>query len=368
MSPEQYAPSRRGRPALGHDVRRIVIVRALFLGDLLLATPAWRALRRRFPRAEFTLVGLPWADEFVARVPRLIDRFVPFPGYPGLVELPVDAARTAAFLAEQRAYGYDLALQMHGDGTASNGLVAELGAAASVGLALPGDTRLDVPMPWPDDCHEALRWLGLAGALGAATADIRLELELSAADERWGEALLGPAPEAPLVGLHLGAKDPARRWPASRFAALGAALRRHAGAAIVLTGGPHERPLTAEAASLLDAPALDLAGQTDLGSFAAVVRRLDLLVTNDTGASHVAAAVGTPSVVLFGPTRPAHFAPLDGRRHVAVDALAHAPAGCGPADALARLPVQPVLDAACAQLLRRAGGLAERAVGGGGAR
>jgi ADP-heptose:LPS heptosyltransferase len=168
-----------------------------------------------------------------------------------------------------------------------------------------------------------------------------------------------------MVGLHVGAKDPARRWPASRFAALGKALRRLTGAGIVLTGGPHERLLTAEVASLIDAPCLNLSGQTDLGSFAAVVRRLDLLVTNDTGASHVAAAMGTPSVVLFGPSRPAQFAPLDRGRHIVVDALDFAPAGADGAQALAQLPIRPVLDVAVGRLARRATALVERAVGGG---
>lgn len=367
MSPEpRTAELRRGSP-FAADVRSIAIVRALFLGDLLMTTPAWRALRRRFPRAEITLIGLPWAEEFAARVPQLIDRFVPFAGYPGLLEQPYDPEGTAAFLAEQRAYGYDLAVQMHGDGTNSNALVAELGARATVGLARPGDTRLDVSRPYRDDENEVQRWLGLAAALGAPAGDARLELGITPHDEAWADALLGFASGGPRVGLHLGAKDPARRWPASRFAALGNALQRQ-GATVVLTGGPHERLLTVEAASLLDAPALNLSGQTDLGSFAAVVRRLDLLVTNDTGASHVAAAMGTPSVVLFGPTRPTQYGPLDARRHLAVDALELAPAGCDGGEALAQLPVRPVLAAAEAQLARYVPAtLAERAVGGEGA-
>ena len=97
-------------------------------------------------------------------------------------------------------------------------------------------------------------------------------------------------------------------------------------------------------------PPLDLAGATDLGTFAALIARLDLLVTNDTGASHLAAATATRSVVLFGPSRPGRWAPLDGARHRVVDALAAAPPGTDPAAALARLPVETVL-AACDEAL-----------------
>src|SRR5690349_237428 len=95
-------------------VRRIAIFRALQLGDLLVAVPALRSIRAGFPGAEITLIGLPWAASFAARFDRYIDRFVPFEGYQGIQEVPYDPARSQAFIAEQRAYGYDLVIQMHG--------------------------------------------------------------------------------------------------------------------------------------------------------------------------------------------------------------------------------------------------------------
>jgi hypothetical protein len=94
---------------------------------------------------------------------------------------------------------------------------------------------------------------------------------------------------------------------------------------------------------------IDLAGQTGLGEFAAVVAALDLLVTNDTGASHVAAATRTRSVVLYGPSRPERWAPLDQDVHCRIDALAHV-AGSDGAAALQHLRVEPVL-AACVAMM-----------------
>lgn len=369
MSLERHAASPRRGPVLGHTIRKIAIVRALFLGDLLMTTPAWRALRRRFPRAEITLIGLPWAEDFVARVPHLIDRFVPFVGYEGIPELPYDAARTAAWLDEQRAYGYDLAVQMHGDGSVSNGLVAELGAWATLGFARPGDHRLDVSLSCVHDRNEVVRWLDLVATIGARAAGTQLDLRVDEDDDGVAAELIAPARGRLAIGMHIGAKDPARRWPARQFAALGAALQRLCGATIVLTGGAHERELAAEVAASLDGDVINLAGDTHLGSFAALVRRLDLLVTNDTGASHIAAAVGAPSVVMFGPSRPFQYAPLDQERHLAVDALHHLPAITDGGTALQQLAVQPVLDAALRQLARfdSAGGTAaprERAVAG----
>jgi ADP-heptose:LPS heptosyltransferase len=333
--------------------QRIVIFRALFLGDLLMTTPAFRALRQRFPETEITLIGLPWATEFVRRSGGTLDRFVPFAGYEGIIEVPFDAERTANWLAEQRAYGYDLAIQMHGDGSITNGLLCELGARFTVGIAQPGDTRLDRAQPLLGG-NEVLRWLTLMGELGAAQHDTHLALDVFDADIAAAAALLAELPRrGPLIVLHPGAKDPARRWPIEAFAALGDALVERYQANLLVTGAASEQDLTAALCAALHAPTLDLGGRTDLGAFAALISRLDLLVTNDTGASHIAAARQTPSVVLFGPTRPAQFAPLDRELHLVVDAVEHNAT-------LATLPVAPVL-AACEQQLHVS--LDERSVG-----
>lgn len=352
------------RADLPSEVRRIVIYRALFLGDLLMAAPAWQALRRRFPAAEISLIGLPWAEQLLGHLPGLIDRLIPFPGFPGIKEVPYLPERTARFLEAQRAYGYDLAIQMHGDGSVSNGLAQALAARASLGFARPGDTRLSSGLPHRPGQHEVLRWLELVAAVGAPADDPRIPFRLDERDLSRARDLLPRPSGAPLIGLHVGAKDPARRWPAPRFAALGQQLHQRTGASFVLTGGADERPATTVVRSLIGAPTIDLTARTTLGEFAAVLSQLDLLVTNDTGASHLAAALGVPSVVLFGPSRPANFAPLDRGLHRVVDALEHAPAGRDAAAALRDLPVGPVLTSALEQLAtHRTAPLAARTIG-----
>lgn len=345
---------------LQSEIRRIAVFRALYLGDLLCATPALRLLRRRFPAAEITLIGLPWADELVRRLPSL-DRLEVFPGYPGIAELPHDAGKTRAYVDAARAYGYDLAIQMHGDGSVSNGFVAELGARFSLGYRAGADGRLTASLPYESGEHEALRWLRLVDALqiaesrlqlteSAAQSAIEIDFPITDAERDRAAELLPTANGGPLIALHAGAKAAARRWPAARFAALADALAERYGASIVLTGGAQERQLTADVRRAMRHPALDLAGETDLGTFAAAIDRLDLLVTNDTGASHLAAATGTPSVVLFGPSRPEQWAPLDRERHRVVDALALAGPAADPSTALGRLPVEAVLEA-CEEML-----------------
>jgi lipopolysaccharide heptosyltransferase II len=341
----------------GAPVERIVVLRALFLGDLLCAVPAFRALRRRYPAAEITLIGLPWAEELIRRLPT-IDRFLPFPGYPGIVEVEYSPERTAAFLAETRAYQYDLAIQMHGDGNISNSFVAELGARMSLGYRRSADSRLTASLLYQRDEHEIRRWVRLIAALDRAGAQppgtpdsLATEFPITPSDALSAAQLLFAAPAFPLVGLHPGAKVKTRRWPAERFAALADTLIERYGADIVLTGSAAEQQLTATVRRAMHHPALDLAGQTDLGPFGAVIARLDLLVSNDTGAAHMAAAVGTPSVVLFGPGRPEQWGPLDRQRHQVVDAWALAGQADHPIAALRQLPVAPVL-AACEAALK----------------
>jgi ADP-heptose:LPS heptosyltransferase len=324
----------------GTDSSRIAIFQALNLGDFLCATPALRAIRCRFPAAEITFIGRPWAEEFVARL-ATVDRFLPFPGYPGIAESPTGAARAAP-----RWPRFDLAIQMHGSGEVSNGFLAALEATRSVGFGPPGDQRLTTALSWVESEPEPLRWLRLAEAIGAAPAGRSIEFPLTSAERIKAVVLIGPPDGRPVIGLHVGSSHPSRRWPAESFARLGDSLANERQARIVLTGSDQERSLTAAVRGAMNAPALDLAGMTDLGEFAAVISALDLLVTNDTGASHVAAATRTRSVVLFGPSRPGRWAPLDRLRHQVVDAASYPGAPADGTAALHALPVDDVL-AAC---------------------
>jgi ADP-heptose:LPS heptosyltransferase len=335
---------------------RIAIFHARSLSGLLCAAPAFHALRARFPHAELTLIGPPCGTDFVARSPHL-DHALPFPGWPGLDNTTPDPDDLAQFLVAARAAQFDLALQMHDDGAVSNSLMAALGAHITYGYRQDeGDRRLDWSMLYREDEHVTLRLLKLIAPLGARTPDRRPIFPLMPEEEASAAALLDLHPTRAgrwrrrLVALHIGATDPARRWPAKRFAALGDLLWAVHGVALILTGSASECPIADDVMRELHAPALNLVGQTDLGTVAALIAQLDLLVTNDTVASHLAAASGTSSVVLFGPTRPKHRAPLDRIRHRAIDARAIVTWCNDGVRALRHLPVEAVMAVCDAQL------------------
>jgi ADP-heptose:LPS heptosyltransferase len=330
---------------LSPSIRKIAVFRALHLGDFICATPALRALRSRFPSAEITLIGLPWAEDVLRRLP-LVDRFEVFPGFPGVPETPYVPERTGRFLERMQRKEFDLALQLHGDGCVSNGFLTRLGARLSLGYstASESDLRLTRVLPWIEEENEVRRWSRLVRLLGAISDD-QVVFPIGPEEEVHARKLLDAASTdaRPRIGIHCGAKLPSRRWPIERFASLGKALSEHAGATLVLTGAEHERPLTARLRRELQGPVIDLTGRTSLGTLGGVIGQLDLLVTNDTGVSHIAAATRTPSVVLFGPSDPRRWAPIDRKRHRIVDA---ASAGHRHEDVLADLDVDRVLETA----------------------
>lgn len=315
---------------------RIAILRALQLGDLLCSVPALRALRAAAPSATITLIGLPWAREFVARFSAYLDEFIEFPGWPGLPERALDVAAVPPFLADAQSRRFDLAVQLHGSGGIVNELTVLLGARANAGFYVPGQWCPDAErfIAWPDDAPEIHRYLRLTAHLGAPSSDDRLEFPLTARDRAErdatlascapGEAAAAIAPRRYVV-VHPGSQLPSRRWAPQRFAQVADALAAN-GLAVVLTGTVAEQPLAGAVAAAMRAPCINLAGRTTLGAVAALIEGARLVVCNDTGVSHIAAALTTPSVVICSGADPHRWAPLDARRH---RVLAH-PVPCRP--------------------------------------
>jgi ADP-heptose:LPS heptosyltransferase len=188
---------------------------------------------------------------------------------------------------------------MYGANPAANEVAERFGARETAGFFVTGATQADLAthLPYPQHLHELDRHLALFEHLGIPAGSRELEFPLAAEDRAEAAAALAGV-EGPYACLHPGATSQSRRWPPERFAAVGDALADR-GFAVLVTGVPSERELTASVVGAMRAPARDLAGATSLGGYGAVLDGAALLVCSDTGAAHMAAALGTPSVVIF---------------------------------------------------------------------
>jgi ADP-heptose:LPS heptosyltransferase len=286
------------------------------LGDWLCATPALRALRIAAPHARIVACGLPWTAELARRLPT-VDDFVEFPGHPELPERRPDPGALEAFVAAMRARRFDLALQLHGSGSIVNPLLASLNARATVGFATPGTAAgLTRGVPWPEHGSEIERCLALTDALGVAREGLGLDFPVLAADREAAARLLE---EAGVHGrfaiVHPGSQLPSRRWPPDRFAAVADSLAGQ-GLAVVVTGTAGEQALAAALQAAARRPLVNLCGRTATPAvLGALVDSAALVVSNDTGVSHIAAALATPSVIVASGSEVQRWAPLDRRRH-----------------------------------------------------
>ena len=298
--------------------RSIAILRALQLGDLLCAVPAWRALRAFLPESHIALIGLPWARAFVRRFHRYIDEFIEFPGYPGLPERPVSVRSVPGFLSHMQARHFDLALQMHGSGHFVNEIVMLFRASAAAGFYVPGALCPDESrfLFYPDGVSEIRRHLRLMEFLGVPLRGEELEFPLTPEDE---EALLTVEEARGLIPreyacLHPGGRGANRRWSPEEFAGVGDALFAR-GLQVVLTGTADEADLARTVERNMRSRPIGLTGRTDLGAMGVLMSRARLLVANDTGVSHMAAALHLPSVIVVTGSDPVRWGPLNRRRH-----------------------------------------------------
>ncbi len=308
---------------LPFPLRKVALLRASRIGDFVCATPAFRALRLALPGARLSLIALPQVRELAARCPYL-DEFICFPGYPGIADQYFEPSASTAFFAEMQAREFDLAIQMHGSGVFSNPVALMLGARATAGFIRAEDSagRLDAAMIFPSGEHTVRGLLRLLDFLGIPPRGEHVEFRLLPEDQAAAEALLAGI-ERPLIGVNPAARDPRKIWPSERFALTACRLRLERGGTVVIIGGPEDRDrrLGERLAGFCGPPVINLAGRESLSEMGAVISQLDVLVTNDSGPAHIAYALGTPTVTVFGFTDPAEWGPLEPERHRVVAAM-----------------------------------------------
>lgn len=282
-------------------VQRIAVLRANALGDYVFALPALEALRAAYPRAEIVLLCAGWIAGLVSGRPGPATRAVPVPAFRGVTAPPEgaeDEAEQARFLAAMAAERFDLAVQIHGGGRHSNPLARRLGARLTIGLRAPDAPPLDRDVPYVYYQREVLRYLEVVALAGAPPVTVEPRLAVTA-DDLAAAARVVPEDGRPLVVIHPGVGDERRRWPAEQFAALGRALAGR-GARLVLTGAAQDAALCARVAGLIGPGGAENAcARLSLPGLAGLLSRGRLMISNDTGPLHLAAAVGAATVGVY---------------------------------------------------------------------
>ena len=266
----------------------VLILRALGLGDLLTAVPALRAIARAFPHHRRVLAA-PGALAPLAHLTGAIDDVLDTPSLatPSLAQMP------------------DVAVNLHGRGPQSHHALLALWPRRLIAFAHPEVPETAGAPTWREDEHEVERWCRLLAGHGVPAQPA--DLDLAPPD------LPAPRHAAGATLIHPGAASEARRWPAPRWAAV-ARAERDAGRRVLVTGGAGEAKLAQRVArdAGLDDDAVHADG--DVLALAALVAAAGRVAVGDTGVAHLATALGTPSIILFGPTPPARWGPPSWRR------------------------------------------------------
>jgi heptosyltransferase II len=289
---------------------RILIRGANWIGDAVMTIPAMRELRRLFPDAEITLYIRPWA-EGIFRDAALVDK---------ILAVGTKSSRFSATLAEGRLlkqHGFDMAV-LFTNSFQSAAVVRFAGILKRFGYAREGRGVLlsdpIKPPAWRYERHQVYYYLNIVSQierrlLGTETVDENEPVcTLAVSEERGGNARAflenaGGDLSKRIVAFGAGSTNSmAKRWGSEKFAELGSKLSVELDANVLLLGAKNESDVSRQVIGLANADIIDLAGATDLAMATAILSECDLFVSNDMGLAHIAAAVGTKTIVIFGPT------------------------------------------------------------------
>ncbi len=295
---------------------KIAIFRALYLGDFLCSVPALRAIRKHYPDAEITWIGLSQMKSLAMRFPEYIDHYISFPGYPLLTEGPMDVDAFSSFLEAVRAKSFDIIFQLQGKGTIINNLLKSFNARRIIAFTHTTARVNKNAMLYPEDRHEVERHLALLKHAGIPSQGTHLEFPLTDEDQMDLQSAIPSLPR--YVCVHPGAKASWRRWPTAYFAALGDFVAEK-GFQVVITGTHDEFGLAEEVSRLMRHPPVITSGKLSLGGTAALLNKSSFLISNCTGVWHMAAALQVPSLVISMDGEPERWGPMSKKLHQTID-------------------------------------------------
>ena len=288
-------------------MKKILVFSFSFIGDAVLSTAVIQPLRKRFPDAHITFLVGPRAFDLLATDPNIdativYDNQDEHAGWKGRFHL----------IKTLRADKFDLVVNLR------DSLTARCIGAEHWGMVRGDGNR-----------HAVIRYLEALQRRGVDTTDAHPHLQLTEAEHAAAHHFLaksGFTSERMLIGIHPGGNWEYKLWDARNYAQVASTLAKKRNAAILLFAGPNERELQAQVAEMMDVPPV-LVKTDDLRHLAALISACDVYIGNDTGPMHIAGAVGTPVVALFGSTNHHRSGPY-GENHTVVQSGINL--GCNP--------------------------------------
>jgi len=336
------------------DAKKILVMRYRFIGDTVLTVPFLKNLRKAFPAAQIDLMIEPFSGQVIEGCP-YVDRIIPFE----FKTIHTYSAETERGKLEGyrhywrliRESGYDAAFVLKRS-LSSALLVLAAGVRRRIGFATEGrGLLLTDRVKYRQDQHEVQNFLDCLRVLDIPVRDTALELWPTRENDYKVASLLGSAGwqyDDLKIIIHPAASLPAKQWPLDRFASVMAALRDRYQARFIYTGAAGDAALYREIENRGPFNGLDLCGTMSLRENISVYRTANLFFGVDSGPMHMAAAVGTPVVALFGPTDERKWGPWGEGHSVITKRLSCHPCKphkCGNNECMQRITVDDALEA-----------------------
>lgn len=294
--------------------KRILVLRYRFIGDTILTVPFLRNLRLAEPDAFIAWVVAPGSSEVIKGIP-YVDELIYWD--PQTIHADSSGAHKTwreklQFLKTLREHEFDKAYVLKRSlGSAIMAYIS--GAGERVGFATEGRSLLLTKrVPYRNDQHEVLNFLDVLRRDGVPVVDDHLEAWLSPEEELFAENFYrnaGIQPDESLIGIHPFAANPPRAWHLDNFIELANRLQSEKNCRIVFFGGPRDKDAVPELLTKMSSVPVLAIGGTTIRQSMALIKRLKLLVCNDSGIMHLAASLQVPLVALFGPQSPVKFGP-----------------------------------------------------------
>lgn len=296
-----------------HNVKKIVLLRANGLGDLIVTLPAIKAIRKTYPDAELVLLAKPWHKNFLEKGRTPIDRVEVIPVIKNIreeVELKENKNEIEIFFKKMQKEQFDIAVHFQGKGVASSSFLNKLNARVTVGLSCSEAEPINRTLSYYYYQSEIIRFLEVAKLIGAKELELEPEIEIFEKDKKEVSKFLElHQVKKPFIVFHATAKDQRRVWPGEKFAELANILSKK-GYTIIFSGTKEEEESINKIRAEINYPTINSSSEISLGGLAYLMQVSDLVISNDTGPLHLAQAVKAKTVGIYWAPNLINWGPL----------------------------------------------------------